>query len=135
MRILDTSALLAYFLIDDPDHSRVVSSLDSTDLRVVSPFVLAELDYLVATRFGARAEAAVLDELAGGRFELPTMTSSDIITCRRIIEVYDDLGLGLTDASLVVLADRYGTEVIVTLDRRHFSALRGLDGQPFTLLP
>jgi hypothetical protein len=34
-----------------------------------------------------------------------------------------------------VLADRYQTRTICTLDRRHFSILRSLDGQEFTLIP
>ena len=41
----------------------------------------------------------------------------------------------MTDASLVVLADRYRTTRIATYDRRHFITMRGLDGRPFELLP
>jgi hypothetical protein len=35
----------------------------------------------------------------------------------------------------VVLADRLGTDLIVTLDRRHFHALQSPKGQRFRLLP
>ena len=34
----------------------------------------------------------------------------------------------------VVLAERYGTTAVLTLDRRHFDVLRPLDGGRFTLL-
>ena len=40
------------------------------DAVIVSPFVVAELDYLVATRIGTDAELAVLDELSSGAYEL-----------------------------------------------------------------
>jgi predicted nucleic acid-binding protein len=52
-----------------------------------------------------------------------------------VIEQYADLRIGVTDASIVVLADRYGTDRVLTLDVRHFRALSTLDGRPFTLLP
>ncbi len=48
---------------------------------------------------------------------------------------YRDLMIGLADASIVVLAGRYGTNRILTLDERHFRALWAPDGGHFTLLP
>jgi predicted nucleic acid-binding protein len=45
------------------------------------------------------------------------------------------LGPGLADASIVVLADRYATLDLLTLDERHFRAVRGLGNRPFRLLP
>ena len=69
--IVDTSALLAYFDTSETDHSPVTEAIDAlTGLLVVSPYVVAELDYLVATRHGVDAELAVLDELTGGAWEL-----------------------------------------------------------------
>lgn len=135
MTIIDTGPLLALFRADDPHHEAVRIAFTSSAMRVVSPFVIAELDYLVASRFGVQAESAVLGELASGAYELPVITAADLLLCRRIVDQYADLAVGLTDASLVVLADRYRTRRILTLDRRHFSVLRGLDGQPFELLP
>jgi predicted nucleic acid-binding protein len=41
----------------------------------------------------------------------------------------------LTDASVVVLADRYGAKDILTLDERHFRVVRTRDRRPFRLLP
>ncbi len=49
---------------------------------------------------------------------------------------YADLGIGLTDASLVVLAARIGSTDVATVDERHFRAVRPLDGaDAFRLLP
>jgi hypothetical protein len=36
----------------------------------VSPYVVAEVDHLVATRVGVDAQVAVLEELSGGAYEL-----------------------------------------------------------------
>jgi predicted nucleic acid-binding protein len=41
----------------------------------------------------------------------------------------------VTDASLVVLADRHRAARIGTYDRRHFTTMRDLNGRPFELLP
>ena len=39
------------------------------------------------------------------------------------------------DASVAILADRLDTDLIVTLDRRHFGAIRSPRGRAFRLLP
>jgi predicted nucleic acid-binding protein len=52
-----------------------------------------------------------------------------------LVEKYGDFPLGATDASVVVLAERLGTDLLITLDRRHFSAIRMSNGRPFRLLP
>ena len=41
----------------------------------------------------------------------------------------------IADASIVVLAERYSTRRILSLDHRHFDVLRPLSGGRFTLLP
>lgn len=134
--IVDTSALLAYFDASEPDHSAVAVAIGATtDLLIVSPYVVAELDYLVATRHGVEAELAVLDELQGGAWELADFGARELTHARWIIAKYRDQEIGVADASNVVLAERYDTATIATLDRRHFTVLRPAAGNPFTLLP
>jgi len=134
--IVDTSALLAYFDASEPDHAAVEHDLNaSTDLLVVSPYVIAELDYIVATRHGVHAELAVLDELTGGAWELAGFDVADLQQARSIVARYGDQDIGVADASNVVLAHRHRTRTIVTLDRRHFEMLRPIDGDRFTVLP
>ena len=54
----------------------------------------------------------------------------------RVAARYADMNLGLTDASLVVLAERLAVTDIATLDERHFRAVRPLSGPAaFRLLP
>ena len=52
-----------------------------------------------------------------------------------MIERYRDQAIGVADASIVVLADRYRTREVLTLDHRHFGVLRPLSGGRFKLLP
>ena len=101
----------------------------------MSPFVLAELDYLVATRRSAQAELAALTELSGGAWDLPPFAVVDLREACAVIERYHDQAIGLADASLVVLAKRFRTRTLLTLDHRHFDVVRPLDGGRFRLLP
>ena len=134
--IVDTSALLAFFDTDEPDHRAVSSVLiDASEPLVISPFVVAEVDYLVATRLGVGAELAVLDELAGGAWDLPAFTAEDLRHARSIIDRYGDQQIGVADASIAVLAARYATRTIVTLDHRHFDVVRPVTGGRFRVLP
>ena len=97
--------------------------------------MLAEVDYLVSTRHGVPAELAVLDELAGGAWELVGLERTDVRAARDIIARYSDQRIGLADASMVVLAERFGTRTIATLDKRHFGVLRTSTGEAFTIVP
>jgi predicted nucleic acid-binding protein len=134
--IVDTSALLAYFDASEPDHAAVAETITAiTDLLIVSPYVVAELDYLVATRHGVDVEVAVLDELTGGAWELAGLGVNDLRHARSIVAEYRDQEIGVADASNVVLAERYRTRAIATLDRRHFDMLRSASGDRFAVLP
>lgn len=134
--IVDTSALLAYFDTAEPDHravSRVID--DAEELLVVSPYVVAELDYLVATRVGIDAELAVLRELFSGAWVLADFSIPELKEAAGIIDKYRDSRVGIADASNVVLANRFRTRRIATLDRRHFDVLRPIVGGRFTIRP
>ena len=133
--IADTSALLAAFVPDQRMHKTCARVVASTRPLVLSPLVLAELDYLTAQLAGVDAELTLLGELSSGAYDLASFGVDDLIRARAVVERYRDLPLGLADASLVVLADRYETDIILTLDERHFRVVRSLSGNPFRLLP
>jgi uncharacterized protein len=136
MIIADTSGLLALFNAAEPDHAEVARMVAEVhDQLVVSPYVLAELDYLIGTRIGVAAELAMLRELASGAYHLATVDLDQLTTAADVVDRYRDLRIGLTDASLVVLAERFRTSKVLTLDRWHFSVLRPLSGGNFELVP
>lgn len=136
MIVVDTGVLYSFYVANDPNHGRAVELFREAEQDlVVSPYVMAELDYFLVTRIGVPAELAVIEDLCAGGFELPAITSADVLTCQRILAARADHQIGLTDASLVVLAERYNTRKIATFDHRHFTILRTLDGAPFELLP
>lgn len=136
MIVADTSGLLALFNVREPRHADARSVVESQDEPlVVSPFVVAELDYLVATRMGVDAELEVLSELAGGAYHLATVDMDDLRESAQVVDRYRDQEIGVTDASIVVLASRHRTRAVLTLDHRHFGVLRPIDGGRFRIMP
>jgi predicted nucleic acid-binding protein len=134
--ILDSSGLLAAIDERQEDHAAARETLESVRGPVlVSPFVLAELDYVIMTRMGQEREVELLDEVARGAYRLEPFSTVDIAEAVSVIERYADLELGLADASVVVLANRYDALDVLTLDERHFRVLRGPQDRPFRLLP
>ena len=136
MIILDTSGLLAAIDASQRLHEPARRALEAAPPPwILSPFVLAELDYLLATRVGPNAERALLDEVGRGVYRLESFDVADVQAAERIIGRYVSLEVGLADASIVTLASRYGIRDVLTLDERHFRTLRGAGGRPFRLLP
>lgn len=58
--VADTSVLLTVYNRKDDHHERAVQALSVIDRLVVSPMVLAELDYHLTTRINGRAAADAL---------------------------------------------------------------------------
>lgn len=135
MILLDTGGLLANYDRGDRHHLACARVLARPRRRILSPFVLAELDYLVAKLAGQAAELLVLNDVASGAFELAAFSSADVAAAGEMMRRYPTLELGLADASILVLAERYGCSELFTLDQRHFRAVRGPGGRPFRLLP
>ena len=136
MIVLDTGGLYAALDANEALHGRAVAALAATTPpRVLSPFVLAELDYLIGSRSGHQAQMALVDEVVRGAYQLELFSSEDVSHARRIMERYADLHIGLADASVVVLANRHRTLELLCTDERHFRVLRGTGGKPFRLLP
>jgi len=133
--IVDTSGLLAFVNRREPLHEKVVHVVEEARELIVSPYVVAEVDYLVATRLGVDAELAVLEELSGGAWILADFGQNDLQEAAAVIERYRDQDIGLADASLVVLAHRHHTRRILTLDHRHFTVLKPVGGGRYSLMP
>jgi uncharacterized protein len=134
--ILDTSGLLSAIDASQTHHRAAAAALKQAEApRLLSPFVLAELDYLLATRVSRDAEHALLRQVADGVYQIESFDADDIARAKEVLDQYADLDLGLADASLIVLSARHKVLDLLTLDERHFRAVRGPGGKPFRLLP
>ena len=138
--VADTSALYAAFDACQPEHTDASAVMDS-ELLLISPLVLTELDHLVHRDLGFPAALQVADALAArmtaGRYKLAELSIADLAAAQGVRGQYKDLQLDLADSVGVVLADRYKTNQIFTLDQRDYRAIRPLTRtfDAFRILP
>ncbi|WP_156725344.1 PIN domain-containing protein [Streptomyces apocyni] len=140
--IADTNALYRLLVHSATDNAAHRKAFSAVGHMVISPMVMAELDYLVTTKVGARAAYNALDFLAKGaerrKFSIPDV-APHTRTAMTVLEAYRGAdggrGIGLADAMNVALAAAYRTNVMFTTDR-HFRMVRPLTGhEAFRLLP
>jgi uncharacterized protein len=134
--VVDAGALYAQADRADPAHATVAAVLTAErSTLVTTQIAVAEADYLTMTRLGVDVEVRLLDDLAAGTFVAECLTVAELGTARDLVRRYHDLAIGLADASLVVLAARFRTRRLCTVDERCFRAMAPLQGGAFRLLP
>jgi uncharacterized protein len=134
--IIDTAPIVALGDSKDQLHADVLRVLkaESGNLIIPAP-VTAEVDYLLRARAGARTAHLFLQDVADGKFQVEGLTQDEHALAVELDGRYSDIGVGLADLSVVILAHRFGTQRILTFDQRHFRALQPLSGGHFCILP
>ena len=131
---MDTGPLYASVNTDDANHERAAAALRTPGLRLVVPaMVVAEVSYLLGRSLGPDVDARFLAGLSAVDVAAPE--PEDWSRIADLVRTYRDFPLGGTDASVVVLAERLDTDLVITLDRRHFAAVRPRHVPAFRLLP
>lgn len=134
MIVVDTGAMLALLDAGDGNHAVLRDLYDDNPDGWILPWaILPEVDYLAAAHLGAKAQEALLADLAEGAFLVEWGSDEDLAAARRIHVRYRSLRLGLVDAIVIAVAERLKAEAIATLDLRHFAAV-AIKGNP-RLLP
>jgi predicted nucleic acid-binding protein len=134
LAVVDAGPLYAAADADDADHAESLAALSRQDLRLVVPaLVVAEATYFVGRRLGAAAESAFLRGM--GSMDVESPDPADFARMAELVEAYDDFPLGGTDASVIALAERLDAPIVVTLDRRHFGAVRPRHRESLEMLP
>ena len=134
--LIDTAPLVALADAGEPRRDEILAAIqDESGSLVIPAPTTAEIDYLLGQRLGDTARRAFLTDLAAGRFAVASLEREDYATITDLDARYADLGLGLADCALIVLAHRHETTRLLTFDERHFRAVAPLSGGSFTLLP
>jgi predicted nucleic acid-binding protein len=134
--IADSGGLYALYDRRDKNHAAVRVAVEKESGPIVLPAaILAELDYLLRTKLGATAEARLLEGIVNGSLSVEPFTVADAARCRELLAKYEDLDLGLADASVVATAERLGVLRILSVDERDFRPIRTTGGKALTLVP
>lgn len=136
MLIVDTGPLVAVADLDDADHAACNELFDiEPGPLITTALVIAEAGFLIDRQTGPQGEAALVADVVEGRIIVETLTAGDWQRTLELARTYADLPLGVTDASLIALAERHRVERIATLDHRHFRVVRPAHLPAFTLVP
>jgi predicted nucleic acid-binding protein len=134
LAVVDSGPLYAAADADDRDHEASLGALSRADLRLVVPaLAVAEATYFVGQRLGPSAESAFLRGI--GTLDVEGPTDEDFARMAELVDQYADFPLGGTDASVIALAERLDASTVLTLDHRHFAAVRPRHRATFELLP
>lgn len=130
MIVADTGAIVALVDADDHHHAAFRTLFEAEREPWVLPWaILPEVDYLLATHVGRRAQEAFLGDLANGAFEVEWGTPADLRRARDLDARYDRLKLGLVDGAVIAVAERLKARAIATVDLKHFGVVT-IRGRP-----
>ena len=132
--ILDTGALVSLLDRSQKHHDVFARFFDEWDRPVVSTeAVLTEATHLLGGFDGGRQ--ACLDFFLSGAALLVPATNASLRRCRNLVDQYSDLPMDYADATLVVLAEDTGTNLVFTTDCRDFGVYRIKGRRRFEVLP
>lgn len=139
MILCDSGPIIAAAIRNDAHYdecTRLFSELRLAGRRLLVPAtVVAEVGYILEQRVGPSVEAAFLQAIADGAFELVALEPVDLARMAQLVTKYDDLPLGTTDASVIALAERLDISEVATIDQRHFRVVRPSHVDALALLP
>jgi uncharacterized protein len=133
--VADSGALYALYDRDDAHHTDVLDAVRRTKCILIVPAtILSEIDHLLRAFLGVGAELDFVDALLAGHYVLEPLTETDLRRSRELLATYRDLDIGLADASIVATAERLNVRHLLTVDYKHFRAMKAKKGA-FVLLP
>ncbi len=102
---------------------------------VLPTCVLVEVDYWAHKLLGPQAWTLFVEDVSSGGYRLAPLTLADLERAAELERQYQELNLGLVDASVIALCESLGEPKVATLDRRDFSVVRPRHCGSLLLLP
>ena len=134
--LIDTGIIYALADKNDRWHPKAVSFVRSYKGRLIVPStVVPEACYLLNRYLGAAIEQRFVQDLINGDLYLEHFIVDDLARTVVLLDQYRDQNIGFVDANLVAIAERLKVSHVLTTDRRHFSIIRPIHCEHFTLLP
>ncbi|MEQ8971453.1 MAG: PIN domain-containing protein [Coleofasciculus sp. C1-SOL-03] len=134
--VVDTGFVVALLNRLDTMHRSVMTIYFSQTSAILLPqTVLAEVAYLVGRNAGITTVVSFLRGLSASRFRLVALTEQDIERVAEILADYADSRIDFVDASVMAVAERFGSTKILTLDQRDFRLFRPRHCESFEIIP
>jgi len=133
--VADTGFVVALLNRSDIRHTDVVAIYQQQQQILLPQTVLTEVAYLLGRDAGISTAIAFLRGIGTSRFNLVALTDGDLERVAEILEKYADSRIDFVDASVMAVAERYGSKTILTLDQRDFRLFRPKHCEGFEILP
>jgi predicted nucleic acid-binding protein len=133
--VTDTSVLFAALDRTEQHHRRCSELMTSGHAIALSASVVTETTVLSRSRGTRGAVDSLLASVLDGTVTVVDLEWVDYARVRQLVAQYADLGLSFVDASVVAVAERLRETTIATLDQRHFSVVKPMHCEAFTLVP
>jgi hypothetical protein len=114
---------------------RVLTWCFSSRPLVTPQTVVVEVAYFLGRMIGPHAEVAFARSISSGQLVVEPVVDSDWPRVAELVERYDDMPLGIVDASVVAVAERLGVRRIASLDHRHLGVVRPRHCERLELVP
>lgn len=136
MLVVDAGPLVAAAATRDRNHQRCVELLRNASRPLVVPqLVVTEVAYFLADRIGSHAELAFARSLAARELLVEPVAEDDWPRIEQLCRTYDDLALGIVDASVITTCERLAVSEVASLDHRHLAVVRPAHVEALRLLP
>ena len=133
--VVDTSFAIALLNTRDAYHQKAVDTYARCNRLLLPQPALTELAFLLERRSVNLAFVAFLERLGASYFEVVELSAADLARVAEVLRQYADTRIDFVDVCVMVLAERFELETVLTLDRRDFSLFRPRHCAAFTLLP
>ncbi|MFB2875525.1 type II toxin-antitoxin system VapC family toxin [Floridanema aerugineum] len=133
--VVDTGFIVALVNSADKMHGSVTKVYSQQQQILLPQTVLTEVAYLVGREAGVATVVAFLRGLFASRFHLIALTDADLLRAAEILEEYTDSRVDFVDATVMAVAERFGSTKILTLDQRDFRLFRPRHCKSFEILP
>jgi len=129
--LADTGPLVALFKRDDRHHKATVRWANANRVRLATtwPVVTAACHFLALP-----GRIALFQFVERGGLSIADIVIPDLREFAAVMTRYADRAVDLADASLVLLAERTGSDEIITIDRTDFSVYRIGRNRQFKIL-
>lgn len=133
--VCDASVVHAALNPRDRSHLACIELLSSSSSTTIPAPVIVEVDWLARSRNVHGATVELLESIEDGSLAVVDLDLEDYVRVRSLLSAYADLGLEFVDAAVVAVAERLEQTRVATLDHRHFSVVKPLHCEHFTLVP
>lgn len=133
--IADTSFVVALLSRRDRSHHAALEVYSRCQRILLPQPALTEVAFLLEQRVSATAFATFLESLEASDFEVVNLIEFDLLRVAEVLRKYADTRIDFVDTCVMVIAERFELDTVLTLDRRDFSLFRPRHCAAFTLLP